>query len=184
MNRLLQGDVGSGKTIVARFAIEAIISNGAQAAVLAPTSILAEQHFRTLSALLNASGSANNDEVALLIGSTPQKERKVLLENLSSGKIKVIIGTHALLEDPVIFNNLQLAVIDEQHRFGVDQRNQLKQKGNSPHLLVMTATPIPRSLALTIYGDLDVSVIDEMPIGDSLLKRTCFSQGIGKKPMI
>ena len=165
MNRLLQGDVGSGKTIVARFAIEAVISNGAQAAVLAPTSILAEQHFRTLSALLNASGSAAVDEVALLIGSTPQKERKILFENLSSGKIKVIVGTHALLEDPVIFNNLQLAVIDEQHRFGVDQRNQLKQKGNTPHLLVMTATPIPRSLALTIYGDLDVSVIDEMPVG-------------------
>ncbi len=165
MNRLLQGDVGSGKTIVARFAIEAIISNGAQAAVLAPTSILAEQHYRTLSALLISSGSANADEVALLIGSTPQKERKALLENLSSGKTKLIVGTHALLEDPVVFNNLQLAVIDEQHRFGVDQRNQLKQKGNSPHLLVMTATPIPRSLALTIYGDLDVSVIDEMPIG-------------------
>ena len=165
MNRLLQGDVGSGKTIVARYAIEAVISNSAQAAVLAPTSILAEQHFRTLSDLLSASGSTKDDEVALLIGSTPQKERKVLLENLSSGKIKVIVGTHALLEEPVVFNNLQLAVIDEQHRFGVEQRNLLKIKGESPHLLVMTATPIPRSLALTIYGDLDVSVIDEMPIG-------------------
>jgi len=181
MNRLLQGDVGSGKTIVARFAIEAIISNGAQAAVLAPTSILAEQHFRTLSALLIASGSANADEVALLIGSTSQKERKLLLESLSSGKIKVIVGTHAILEDPVIFNNLQLAVIDEQHRFGVDQRNHLKQKGNSPHLLVMTATPIPRSLALTIYGDLDVSVIDEMPVGRLPVETHLLQPGERKK---
>jgi len=181
MNRLLQGDVGSGKTIVARFAIEAVISNGAQTAVLAPTSILAEQHFKTLSALLLASGSASADEVSLLIGSTPQKERKVLLENLSSGKTKVIVGTHALLEDPVIFNNLQLAIIDEQHRFGVDQRNQIKQKGNSPHLLVMTATPIPRSLALTIYGDLEVSVIDEMPIGRLPVETHLLQPGERKK---
>ena len=181
MNRLLQGDVGSGKTIVARFALEAVISNGAQAAVLAPTSILAEQHYRTLSALLIASGSAKADEVALLIGSTPQKERKVLFESLASGKTKVIVGTHALLEDPVIFNNLQLAVIDEQHRFGVDQRNQLKQKGNSPHLLVMTATPIPRSLALTIYGDLDVSVIDEMPVGRLPVETHLLQPGERKK---
>lgn len=165
MNRLLQGDVGSGKTVVARVAIEAIIQNGAQAAVLAPTSILAEQHYKTLSMMLLATKSVKPDEIALLIGSTPQKERKIIFEGLSSGKIKVIIGTHALLEDPVIFNNLQLAVIDEQHRFGVEQRNLLKKKGHSPHLLVMTATPIPRSLALTIYGDLDVSVIDEMPAG-------------------
>ncbi len=181
MNRLLQGDVGSGKTIVARFAIEAIISNSAQAAVLAPTSILAEQHFRTLSSLLTASGSANSDEVALLIGSTPQKERKILLDRLSSGKIKVVIGTHALLEDPVIFHNLQLAVIDEQHRFGVEQRNTLKQKGTSPHLLVMTATPIPRSLALTIYGDLDVSVIDEMPVGRQPVETHLLQPGERKK---
>ena len=165
MNRLLQGDVGSGKTIVARFAIEAIVQSGAQTAVLAPTSILAEQHYATLSTMLLASESAELDEIALLIGSTPKKERKDILEGLSTGKIKVIIGTHALLEDPVFFDNLQLAVIDEQHRFGVEQRNLLKKKGHSPHLLVMTATPIPRSLALTIYGDLDVSVIDEMPAG-------------------
>jgi ATP-dependent DNA helicase RecG len=181
MNRLLQGDVGSGKTIVARFAIEAIIANGAQAAVLSPTSILAEQHFRTISALLTASGSAKKDEVALLIGSTPQKERKVLLEKLSSGQIKVIIGTHALLEDPVIFNDLQLAVIDEQHRFGVEQRNLLKKKGASPHLLVMTATPIPRSLALTIYGDLEVSVIDEMPVGRKPVETLLLQPGERKK---
>jgi len=165
MNRLLQGDVGSGKTVVARFAIEAIIQNKAQAAVLAPTSILVEQHYKTLSNMLVETDSIKSDEIALLIGSTSLKERKIILEGLSSGKIKVIIGTHALLEDPIVFNNLQLAVIDEQHRFGVEQRNLLKNKGHSPHLLVMTATPIPRSLALTIYGDLDISIIDEMPGG-------------------
>ena len=165
MNRLLQGDVGSGKTVVARFAIESIIQNDAQAAVLAPTSILAEQHFRTFSSMLTSSGSANPNEIALLTGSTSQKDRAEIFEGLSSGKIKLIIGTHALLEDPVVFANLQLAVIDEQHRFGVEQREQIRKKGKTPHLLVMTATPIPRSLALTIYGDLDVSLIDEMPIG-------------------
>ena len=181
MNRLLQGDVGSGKTVVARFAIEAIIKNGAQAAVLSPTSILAEQHYRTLTAMLIASGSIKMDEIAILIGSTPQKARKVIFEGLASGKIKVIIGTHALLEDPVIFNNLQLAVIDEQHRFGVEQRNLLKKKGNSPHLLVMTATPIPRSLALTIYGDLEVSIIDEMPAGRQPVETHILQPGERKK---
>ena len=177
MNRLLQGDVGSGKTVVARYAIEAVIKNGAQAAVLSPTSILAEQHFRTLTAMLIASESAKADEVAMLIGSTPPKERKIIFDGLASGQIKVIIGTHALLEDPVIFNNLQLAVIDEQHRFGVEQRNLLKKKGDSPHLLVMTATPIPRSLALTIYGDLDVSIIDEMPVGRKPVETHLFQPG-------
>jgi len=165
MNRLLQGDVGSGKTVVARYAIEAVIKNGAQAAVMAQTSILAEQHFKTLSALMANASSLNNEEMALLTGDTSTKERKLILEKLASGIIKLIIGTHALLEDPVVFNDLQLAVIDEQHRFGVQQRNKLREKGVSPHLLVMTATPIPRSLAMTIYGDLDVSIIDEMPEG-------------------
>lgn len=165
MNRLLQGDVGSGKTVIARFAIEAIIQSGYQSAVLAPTSILAEQHFNTLTNLLTTTESANFTEIALLTGSTPKKERSTIFEKLADGSIKVIVGTHAILEDPVIFHNLQLAVIDEQHRFGVEQRNLLKKKGKTPHLLVMTATPIPRSLALTIYGDLDVSVIDEMPLG-------------------
>ena len=165
MNRLLQGDVGSGKTIVAKFAIENIIDNDGQAAILAPTSILAEQHYTTLSQLLIDSGSILGDEIAILIGNTPQKEKEMLLENLKTGKIKCLIGTHALLEDPVVFNNLQIAVIDEQHRFGVNQRNTLRSKGENLHLLVMSATPIPRSLALTVYGDLDVTIIDEMPPG-------------------
>jgi len=165
MNRLLQGDVGSGKTVVAKFAIQAILENGAQAAVMAPTSILAEQHYRTLTQLLMQDELVNEDEIALLIGSTPQKERPEILEKLADGRIKVLVGTHALLEDPVTFHDLQLAVIDEQHRFGVEQRTRLHEKGDNPHLLVMTATPIPRSLALTVYGDLDVTTISEMPSG-------------------
>ncbi|MDK2982461.1 MAG: ATP-dependent helicase RecG [Chloroflexota bacterium] len=165
MNRLLQGDVGSGKTVVAKFAVQAILAGGAQAAVMAPTSILAEQHFRTMTALLTEDGTLQEDEIALLIGSTPQKERPDILERLADGRIKVLVGTHALLEDPVAFHDLQLAVIDEQHRFGVEQRTRLHEKGDNPHLLVMTATPIPRSLALTVYGDLDVSTISEMPKG-------------------
>lgn len=165
MNRLLQGDVGSGKTVVARYAIECILSNQAQTAVMAPTSILAEQHYKTLSDLLLSSNSLEESEIALLIGDTPGKDRAEILTGLLSGKIRVIIGTHALLEEPVVFKDLQLAVIDEQHRFGVHQRKTLRDKGDSPHLLVMTATPIPRSLALTVHGDLDVSVIDEMPAG-------------------
>ncbi|MDO9545944.1 MAG: ATP-dependent DNA helicase RecG, partial [Pelolinea sp.] len=165
MNRLLQGDVGSGKTVVAKFAIEYIMDNNAQAAILAPTSILAEQHFTTLSQLLIDSGSISTNEIAILIGNTPQKEKEGILENLKNGKIKCLIGTHALLEDPVVFNDLQIAIIDEQHRFGVNQRNTLRAKGENLHLLVMSATPIPRSLALTVYGDLDVTIIDEMPPG-------------------
>jgi ATP-dependent DNA helicase RecG len=165
MNRLLQGDVGSGKTVVAKFAIEAVIDNHSQAAILAPTSILAEQHFNTLSHLLVESGSILINEIALLIGNTPQKEKQNIFDNLKTNKIKCLIGTHALLEDPVVFKDLQIAIIDEQHRFGVNQRNTLKSKGENLHLLVMSATPIPRSLALTVYGDLDVSVMDEMPPG-------------------
>lgn len=170
MNRLLQGDVGAGKTIIARYAMEAMIHNHAQSAVMAPTSILAEQHYKTLSSLMVGSGSIDQSEIALLIGDTPVKDREAILEGLSTGKIKVIIGTHALLEDPVVFHDLQLAVIDEQHRFGVQQRKTLREKGDSPHLLVMTATPIPRSLAMTVYGDLDVTVIDELPAGRKPVK--------------
>jgi len=165
MNRLLQGDVGSGKTVVARLAIEFAIANQSQAAVMAPTAILAEQHYRTLRAMFVESGSMHADEIALLTGSTSEKTRKKILGGLENGNIKVIVGTHALIEEPVVFRDLQLAVIDEQHRFGVAQRALLRQKGESPHLLVMTATPIPRSLALTIYGDMDISTIDEMPAG-------------------
>jgi ATP-dependent DNA helicase RecG len=181
MHRLLQGDVGSGKTIVAKFAIEIVIGNGSQAVFLAPTSILVEQHFNTLSELLINSGSISSDEIALLIGQTPNKEKENILRELKTGKIKCVIGTHALLEDPVEFCDLQLAVIDEQHRFGVNQRKTLRSKGNNLHLLVMTATPIPRSLALTVYGDLDVTTIDEMPPGRKPVKTLLFSQSQRKK---
>jgi ATP-dependent DNA helicase RecG len=166
MNRLLQGDVGSGKTVLAAMAILIITHHGAQATLMAPTSILAEQHLLSLKEILLAEGSPlAEEEIQLLIGSTPEGEKNAIREGLERGEIKVVIGTHALLEDPVNFKDLQLAVIDEQHRFGVEQRGTLRNKGENPHLMVMTATPIPRSLALTIYGDLDISVIDEMPPG-------------------
>ena len=169
MNRLLQGDVGSGKTVVAGLAISIINKNGAQAAFMAPTSILAEQHYTNLKHMLTNPLDQNalleEDQVRILIGDTPNKEREEIMSDLANGYIKLIIGTHALIEDPVEFKDLQMAVVDEQHRFGVNQRAALRKKGNNPHLLVMTATPIPRSLALTIYGDLDISVMDEMPAG-------------------
>jgi len=166
MNRLLQGDVGSGKTVVAAMGIALVTSLGFQAAIMAPTSILAEQHYSNLLALLSGdNGPIKRDEISLIMGSTSESEKNEILGSLASGKIKLIIGTHALIEDPVEFNNLQLVIIDEQHRFGVKQRAALRSKGSNPHLLVMTATPIPRSLALTIYGDLDITVIDEMPPG-------------------
>jgi len=172
MNRLLQGDVGSGKTVVAALAIAMIVSGGAQAAIMAPTSILAEQHYKSLSRMLCGEGEAaasygviQPHEIRLMVGATPEGEKLEIREGLASGSIKVIVGTHSLIEDPVTFADLQLAVIDEQHRFGVEQRAALRSKGDNPHLLVMTATPIPRSLALTIYGDLDLTVMDEMPPG-------------------
>lgn len=168
MNRLIQGDVGSGKTIIAALAACIISSTDAQGALMAPTSILAEQHYRTMTQLTASLGEASPlhpAEVRLLTGDTPQKEREELFRSLEEGSVKLLIGTHALIESPVKFKNLQLVVIDEQHRFGVAQRAELRQKGNTPHLLVMTATPIPRSLALTLYGDLDLSVMDEMPVG-------------------
>ncbi len=169
MNRLLQGDVGSGKTIVAALAAAIIAKTGSQAAFMAPTSILAEQHFRNLSKLLadpeDTTALLKAEEVCLLVGDTKASERKLILEKLSNGTIKLVVGTHALLEEPVIFKDLQFVVVDEQHRFGVEQRAQMRSKGTNPHLLVMTATPIPRSLALTVYGDLDLSVMDEFPVG-------------------
>ena len=175
MNRLLQGDVGSGKTVVAALSISSIVSRGAQAALMAPTSILAEQHYQSLLMLLaGTAGTANSEdqefvlkeqEIALLIGATPEAEKQSIREGLTNGSIRLVIGTHALLEDPVQFADLQLVIVDEQHRFGVEQRASLRAKGDNPHLLVMTATPIPRSLALTVYGDLDLSIIDEMPPG-------------------
>ena len=205
MNRLLQGDVGAGKTAVAAMGVAMVVRHGAQAAILAPTSILAEQHYQGLSRLLagdlapsleaedepgtepvpageveiSSDGVVEPvqdvhpagdpplrpEQIRLLIGSTPESEKAEIRAGLESGDIKLVVGTHALLEDPIVFANLQFAVIDEQHRFGVKQRAALREKGENPHLLVMTATPIPRSLALTVYGDLDLSVLDEMPPG-------------------
>ena len=163
MNRLLQGDVGSGKTLVALLCMLIALDNGKQAALMAPTEILATQHFETLSEWSNTLGI----NVKLLTGSTPAKQREVIHRQLADGSLHILVGTHALLEDPVRFRNLGLAVIDEQHRFGVAQRARLWKKNTiaPPHVLVMTATPIPRTLAMTVYGDLDVSVIDELPPG-------------------
>jgi ATP-dependent DNA helicase RecG len=166
MNRLLQGDVGSGKTVVAALAIAMVVQHGPQAALMAPTSILAEQHYQSLCDILTGEGQLlAGDQVRLLIGATPEAEKQAIREGLASGQVKVVIGTHALIEDPVNFADLELAIIDEQHRFGVQQRAALRQKGRDPHLMVMSATPIPRSLALTVYGDLDLLVLDEMPPG-------------------
>jgi len=167
MNRLLQGDVGSGKTLVALLSMLLALDNNYQACLMAPTEILANQHFVTISELLFPIGI----KVALLTGSSTQKERRNLLAGLLNGEIKILIGTHALIEDPVQFSNLGLVVIDEQHRFGVAQRAKLRDKGKvAPHILIMTATPIPRTLAMTFYGDLDTSVIDEMPPGRKPIK--------------
>ena len=162
MNRLLQGDVGSGKTMVALLSSLIAIGNQSQAAIIAPTEILAQQHYNDLASLL----SPISVNVALLTGSTSKKDRKVIFDELSSGNLNLIIGTHALLEDSVVFKDLGIAIIDEQHRFGVAQRSKLWKKAEvPPHILVMTATPIPRTLAMSHYGDLDVSVIDELPPG-------------------
>ena len=162
MNRLLQGDVGSGKTIVAFMSMLLAIDNGFQACLMAPTEILANQHFLGLSELAKTA----NINIQLLTGSTKTAERKIIHEALEDGSLHILIGTHALLEDKVQFKNLGLAVIDEQHRFGVEQRSKLWKKNTiPPHVLVMTATPIPRTLAMSLYGDLDISVIDELPPG-------------------
>ncbi|MDR2910962.1 MAG: ATP-dependent DNA helicase RecG [Bacteroidales bacterium] len=163
MNRLLQGDVGSGKTLVALMTMLLAIDNGFQSCFMAPTEILAQQHFQSISKFLQGM----NIEIGLLTGSTKASERKIIHKNLEYGKTQILIGTHALIEDTVIFKNLGLVVIDEQHRFGVAQRAKLWQKNDfiPPHILIMTATPIPRTLAMTVYGDLNISVIDELPPG-------------------
>ena len=167
MNRLLQGDVGSGKTIVALLSMLMAIDNGFQACIMAPTEILAQQHFTTISKEL----AEMDVNVNILTGSKKTKARRELLEELENGKIQLLIGTHALLEDKVKFHNLGFVVIDEQHRFGVAQRAKLWKKNKfPPHVLVMTATPIPRTLSMTLYGDLDVSVIDELPPGRKVIK--------------
>ncbi len=163
MHRLVQGDVGSGKTMVAFLAAAFVADNGYQSCMMVPTEILAEQHFKNAQKFLEPLGL----HAALLTGKTKTSERAKILEDLSQGKIQLLIGTHALIEDWVQFQNLALVIVDEQHRFGVEQRGKLKGKGASPHFLVMTATPIPRTLAMTVYGDLEVSIIDEMPPGRS-----------------
>ena len=174
MNRLLQGDVGSGKTIVALLTMLLAIDNGYQSVIMAPTEILAIQHYNGITQLLEKT----TIKVALLTGTTKTKKRREIHAGLEEGSLHILIGTHAVLEDKVVFNNLGIAIIDEQHRFGVEQRSRLWKKGKQnsdkelipPHILVMTATPIPRTLAMSVYGDLDVSVIDELPPGRKAIK--------------
>jgi ATP-dependent DNA helicase RecG len=167
MNRLLQGDVGSGKTLVALMNMLIALDNNFQACLMAPTEILANQHYATISKLVAPLAI----KVGLLTGSVKTKERKIIHEQLQSGEMHILIGTHALLEDEVKFKNIGLVVIDEQHRFGVAQRAQMWKKNTQPpHVLIMSATPIPRTLAMTLYGDLDVSVIDELPPGRKAIR--------------
>ncbi len=184
MNRLLQGDVGSGKTVVALLAALAVARTGAQTALMAPTELLAEQHARTLRALTGASGSSLDLRIGLLTSSLPAAEAHRLRDELEQGRLDLVVGTHALLQEDVRFAHLALAVIDEQHRFGVRQRAILAARGRDglrPHTLVMTATPIPRTLALTLYGDLDLSVIDELPPGRIPVQTLLLRQGEGRR---
>lgn len=179
MNRLLQGDVGSGKTMVAVLSCLLAIGNGFQTCILAPTEVLAQQHYANIQKYL----SPTSVRCALLTGSSKSRERREIHEGLENGQIGLIVGTHALLEDNVVWKNLGLAVIDEQHRFGVEQRAKLWAKNSTaPHVLVMTATPIPRTLAMTVYGDLDVSVIDELPPGRTPVRTTLHTEA--KLPQI
>ncbi|WP_283678198.1 ATP-dependent DNA helicase RecG [Lentilactobacillus sp. Marseille-Q4993] len=168
MNRLLQGDVGSGKTVVAALAMAAVVSAGKQAAIMAPTEILAEQHANNLASMFAKLGF----NIALLTGATSAAARKQLLPRIANGEVDIIVGTHALFQDAVEYKDLALAIIDEQHRFGVHQRQALKEKGEATNVLAMTATPIPRTLAITMYGDMDVSIIDQMPNGRKPVKTT------------
>ncbi|MFH1169770.1 MAG: ATP-dependent DNA helicase RecG [Chloroflexota bacterium] len=191
MSRLLQGEVGSGKTVIAAAALLAAVANGCQGALMAPTEILAEQHFATICGLLVRIGEEEGEDnirsysgllprpltVALLIGDIKQAGKRQLQRQLRDGDIDIVIGTHALVQKGVDFHRLGLAVVDEQHRFGVGQRSALRQKGFNPHMLVMTATPIPRTLALTLYGDLDLSVIDELPPGRQVVKTKWLKPG-------
>ncbi len=192
MSRLLQGEVGSGKTVVATACLLAAVANGYQGAFMAPTEILAEQHFATIRQLLSRIGEEAKEEdalyrysglmpqpvtVALLIGDITQKRKQKLQKRILDGEVDIIIGTHALIQKEVAYHRLGLAVVDEQHRFGVAQRSALRQKGFNPHVLVMTATPIPRTLALTLYGDLDLSVIDQLPTGRQVIKTKWLKPG-------
>ncbi|KKL15818.1 hypothetical protein LCGC14_2501790, partial [marine sediment metagenome] len=169
MNRLLQGDVGSGKTVVALYAALAAIAHRKQAAIMAPTEILARQHYRKVQEYL----AGSRVRMALLVGAQGLAERRDILERLGRGEIDIVVGTHALITPEVSFAQLALAVVDEQHKFGVAQRVGFRAKGHAPHCLVMTATPIPRTLALTVFGDLDVSVVDEMPPGRGKTSTRC-----------
>ena len=177
MARLVQGDVGSGKTVVAIAALLSTIDAGWQGALMAPTEVLAEQHYRNLCRWL----PPLHVTVELLTGSTPRPRRRQLLDDLANGSLKLLVGTHALLEDPVVFSRLGLVVVDEQHRFGVHQRDRLLSKGLQPHLLTMTATPIPRTLALSLHGDLDVSQIDELPPGRTPIRTTLLNSSQRQK---
>ncbi|MBL7166318.1 MAG: ATP-dependent DNA helicase RecG [Dehalococcoidales bacterium] len=185
MSRLLEGDVGSGKTVVATAGLLMVAANDCQGALMAPTEILAEQHFATISQLLEAVAHTDEESsylhsysgilprpltLALLIGAIPAAQKRELHRMIRDGEIDIVVGTHALIQKDVEFSQLALAVVDEQHRFGVEQRSSLRQKGHNPHVLVMTATPIPRTLALTLYGDLDLSVIDQLPPGRQAVK--------------
>lgn len=179
MNRLLQGDVGSGKTVIASALFYLIAKNGGQGVIMAPTQILAAQHFNTLSNQL----SKFNINVELLTGSMTAKQKREALERIKSGEANIVCGTHALIEKDVEFKNLALVITDEQHRFGVLQRSLLISKGNYPHTLVMSATPIPRSLALTIYGDLDISILNELPSGKKPVKTYLINQDIRERAL-
>jgi ATP-dependent DNA helicase RecG len=177
MARLIQGDVGSGKTVVAAMAMLMVLDSGQQVAFMAPTELLAEQHGRTFSGLLKEAGHPTHQ----LTGSLPAAEQRRVREGIADGSLRLVVGTHALFQESVTFKDLGLVVVDEQHRFGVTQRQALAEKGRAPHLLVMTATPIPRSLALTVYGDLDLSVIDEMPPGRRPVKTHLRFEGARNK---
>jgi ATP-dependent DNA helicase RecG len=188
MSRLLQGEVGSGKTVIATLALLIAAANSYQGALMAPTEVLAEQHYANIDGYLSKIGTQESGEgtirrytgflskpltVALLIGSLSSAEKQNLHDKIEQGEVDIVIGTHALIQKEVEFNKLGLAVIDEQHRFGVLQRSALRQKGFNPHVLVMTATPIPRTMALTLYGDLDISIIDQLPLGRQVVKTKC-----------
>ena len=166
MNRLVQGDVGSGKTMVAAIAMYLAVKNGYQAALMAPTTILANQHYLELSNYFKKL----NINVEIITSTNTKRQKEKIVERLKNNEIDILIGTHSIIEDNVEFNNLGLVVTDEQHRFGVKQRMKLSNKGNIVDTLVMTATPIPRSLAIVLYGDLDISIIDELPPGRKQLK--------------
>ena len=180
MNRLLEGDVGSGKTIVALISMYALYLSGYQSALMVPTEVLANQHYENFKNLLEG----YNIEIALLTGSTKKSEKNKIYDRLKSGKINMVIGTHAIIEDDIKYNNLGLVITDEQHRFGVNQRNNLRNKGNMPDVLYMSATPIPRTYTLTIYGDMDISIINTMPSGRKKIITKVFDNSDIKKVLV